>query len=279
MRPQTIARSVSFSVIIPTLDRPDDLGECLQAVVKAARGHAIEIIVVADGPSLVPRIPYAVSAALPTRVLHTPPHSGPDASRNAGAEVATGDVLAFLDDDARPRADWFDIAAAHLAGEWHAITGRVLPFDHGVVSRARQWRYDERYRRLIPGQSVAFLAGGNSAVRRSFFLAAGGFPVRSAGGDNGLVPRLRAVGAECIFVPTLCILHRNGKGLFTAIKQAWNAGRGNPTTARIDTLRTLGTAFYGFGRAAPDVAAVNAMLQLVNTASRLSARADRRTGP
>ena len=262
--------SIRISVVVPTIGRPHDLDQCLRAIGAADNGSLHEIIVVDDGAEQPVETASALSHRCRVTVLRNEQRRGASLSRNLAAEFATGDVLAFVDDDARMLPDWFDVATAEMTGDRAAITGRVLPFDSGLVSRARQWRYDKRYQLLPAGAEVDFLAGGNSLVRRAAFLAAGGFPDQPTAGDNALVPRLRAEGGRCCFVPGLRILHRNGKGLVTAAREAWRAGAANrvPAGQAIDrfsrTMRSLP------GREQPDVALVNGALQVCNTLGHLT---------
>jgi glycosyltransferase involved in cell wall biosynthesis len=130
---------------------------------------------------------------------------GAAASRNRGASIAQGDILGFLDDDARVYADWFEIGHRHLKPSLGAITGRVVGFDQGVVARARQYRYEKRYQEISSGEKVQFLAGGNSWVWREIFLKAGGFPEWQVCSDTGLVGRMDELGKYCHFVHDLAI--------------------------------------------------------------------------
>jgi GT2 family glycosyltransferase len=260
--------AMAISVVIATLDRENDLAECLRALIRADNGLLHEVIVVDDGSRPAIRVDPALTGAARVTLLRNDRRRGASASRNRAAGVATGDVLGFVDDDARVLPNWFDVAAAELTPDRAAITGRVMPFDSGVVSRARQWRYDQRYQRLAPGTPVSFLAGGNSLVRREAFLAAGGFPDQPTAADNALVPRLHEAGGQCCFVPELGVLHRNGKGLAIAVREAWRAGTVSPApvdralAGMVGTLRTLPAA-------EPDVALVNGVLQVVNTLGQL----------
>jgi glycosyltransferase involved in cell wall biosynthesis len=258
----------TFTLVVPTRDRPADLAACLRSIAVADNGRLREVVVVDDGSSE-PARPTDPLLAAEIRVIRHDHAVGPDRCRNEAVAVATGDDVGFLDDDARVAHDWFDVASAAVDSGLRAFTGRVLPFDTGVVSRARQWRYDRRYADLPSGAVASFLAGGNSVVSREVFVRAGGFPERSAGGDNGLIARLAADGVACRFLRELRILHRNGKGFPTAARQAWRAGRCAPARPRAGTLADCGRDLASLRQAPLDVGVINATLQLVNTAGRL----------
>ncbi|HST80766.1 MAG TPA: glycosyltransferase [Kineosporiaceae bacterium] len=261
----------SFSAIIPTRDRPGDLAACLRSVTAADNGRLREIIVIDDGS----RVPCQIDSALvrvPVQLIRHETSQGPDRCRNTAVEAALGDDMAFLDDDARLPQDWFTIASTAVDAGWQAFTGRVLPFDHGIVSRARQWRYDQRYSALFTGQTTSFLAGGNSVVDRKAFRNANGFPILAAGGDNGLVSRLAGEGVDCRFLWDLRVLHRNSKGLGTAAKQAWRAGLANPAPSRRIAFDEFSRSLQALRSAPADIGLLNGSLQLMNTAGRMVAR-------
>jgi GT2 family glycosyltransferase len=269
----------SCTIIIPTVGRPHDLEECLLALRRADNGLLREVLVVDDGAEQRVTVDDELVRELHVTVIRNDVRQGASASRNWAAELAGGDILGFIDDDARVLGDWFDVVAAEMTDGRAAITGRVLPFDSGLVSRARQWLYDERYRRLTPGSSVGFLAGGNSVVRRSAFLAAGGFPLQRTAADNALVARLESVGGDCCFVPGLRVIHRNGKGVVTAAQEAWRAGAANRLPPGEALARMVGTfrTLPVLGR--PNVAVLNGALQVCNTLGQLTGIADGRMEP
>ena len=86
---------MKISVIIPTCDRQDFLQEAIDSV-KAQTLSVHEIIVVNNGNT-----PIEKDSPLHTqaKILELPPYSGASMARNTGALQATGDYLAFLDDD------------------------------------------------------------------------------------------------------------------------------------------------------------------------------------
>jgi glycosyltransferase involved in cell wall biosynthesis len=102
-----------FSVVLPTHDRRDMLREAVASVVSQTFTDW-ELIVVDDAS----REPIGAEelhawAGPQARVIHLHPSRGGAAAKSAGAEVARGEVLAFLDDD-----DLWDptyLARAHQA--------------------------------------------------------------------------------------------------------------------------------------------------------------------
>lgn len=231
-----------IALIIPTVGRPDDLHACLQSIEREANASLAQVIVVDDGAPEPVAVPSHLAGA-PVSCLRNPEQRGAAYSRNLAltALVPDADALGFIDDDARLCPGWFDMAGRELTRDRGAITGPVRRFDRGLISRARQLRYDRRYAPLAPGQAVDFLAGGNSVVWRDLLERAGGFPDVPTMSDRLLVRRLEAQGFHCHFVPELCVLHRNSKGLRVAVREAWRAGLLDDTPQKTTALARLAT--------------------------------------
>lgn len=87
-----------ISVVIPTRDRVSFLRRALETVL-AQTWREVEIIVVDDG-SAQPLAPPMLGVAAPrVRLLRHEQPRGAAAARNTGLRCATGDLVAFLDDD------------------------------------------------------------------------------------------------------------------------------------------------------------------------------------
>ena len=81
-----------------------------------------EIVIANDGGEP-PRLAGLQEAGgPPIRILHLS-KGGPAAARNRGAAVADGSLLAFTDDDYRPRPDWLAALAREAAKAPDAVLG------------------------------------------------------------------------------------------------------------------------------------------------------------
>jgi GT2 family glycosyltransferase len=214
-----------IALIIPTCGRPEDLRACLVSIEREADASLAQVIVVDDAASSPVAVPSRVGGA-PVRSLRNPRRRGAAYSRNRALRIVADEVdaVGFIDDDARLCEGWFTVAHREFTRDRGAVTGPVRRFDRGLVSHARQLRYERRYAPLRPGQAVDFLAGGNSLIWRDLLDAAGGFPDLPTMSDRFLVRRLEEQGRRCHFVPDMFVLHRNSKGLRTAVREAWRAG-------------------------------------------------------
>ena len=98
-----------FSVIVPTCDRPELLGETVRSIL-AQTVTDLEVLVVDDGIHHV--APDFDDERV--RVLRPGGGRGPAAARNSGLDAATGHFVAFLDDDDLWTPDRLDLALRGL---------------------------------------------------------------------------------------------------------------------------------------------------------------------
>jgi Glycosyl transferase family 2 len=113
------------SVVIPCRDRASQLDQCLAAV-KLLDPPAFEVIVV-DSDSRTGEAIREVSLRNGARYVRLE-RPGVSLAKNVGASSATGDIVAFLDDDAIPSSSWL----GHLVRPYEVprvgcVTGRITP--------------------------------------------------------------------------------------------------------------------------------------------------------
>lgn len=132
----TKAAAVAVSAVVPAYGRPPFLREAIDSAL--AQTLPVREVIVVDDCSPEPLSPIVEPFGERVRYLRQPRNQGPNAARNAGAAVARGDVLAFLDDDdvwlphkiERQVARLADGYAAALCG-WQYM-GRERPQLHAI---------------------------------------------------------------------------------------------------------------------------------------------------
>lgn len=218
------ASDITFTVIIPTYSRPAALRRCLAAVTRLDY-PAYDVIVVDDGSPPESAVDTVV-AEWPTVHYIRQENAGPAAARNRGADRATGDYLAFLDDDCVPHSGWltqfarqFRQTPAHLLGGY-TENGLV---DNPYAS-ASQHLIDYLYASDMP-----FFTTNNMACPRREFMTIGGFNTRfqlAAGEDREFCARWLAHGHELSYVPAARVSHYHTMTLRDFWRQNWQYGRG-----------------------------------------------------
>jgi glycosyltransferase involved in cell wall biosynthesis len=202
------------SVIIATRDRPTKLAETVMRLTsQQASGLPFEVLVVDDG-STPPVGSEAVPGVEPVRLVRLA-GVGRSGARNAGAGVALGAILIFIDDDITASTDFVEQhSRAHR--EWgHALITGAIKLPNSALrtpfGRFRQALEDEglpRHRGPAPAQN--FCAAGNMSIPREDFLALGGFDTgMSSAEDQDLALRHVARGGVVAYLPEAVGIHRD----------------------------------------------------------------------
>jgi glucosyl-dolichyl phosphate glucuronosyltransferase len=119
------APATSIVICAYTEDRWGDLLDAI-ASVRAQDPRPGEVLVVVDhNESLLDRLRHVVTADV--RVVANVGPRGLSAARNTGAQMAQGDVVVFLDDDARARPGWLGALLAAYEPGVIAVGGTALP--------------------------------------------------------------------------------------------------------------------------------------------------------
>src|ERR1035437_2481149 len=132
-------------------------------------GARLEIIVVDNGSR---DDSAAVARQLGAAVLECPGLSVA-ALRNRGTQVASGDILAFVDADHELDSAWVTAAVEVLNGTGAAAAG--APYQAPSPGTWVQSAYDALRTRGPGMREVDWLGSGNLAIRRAAFEQLGGF--------------------------------------------------------------------------------------------------------
>ncbi len=170
-------RTLTVVICAYTLDRWDDIVAAV-ASLQAQTLPPHEIVLVSDhNDDLLDR---ARTAFPDVRCLASDGPQGLSGARNTGVAAATGDVVAFLDDDAAADRDWAKRLLDAFEPGVIGVGGGVLP---NWRAPRPSWFPDEflwvvgcSYAGLPAGRAeIRNPIGANMAFRRDVFTAAGGF--------------------------------------------------------------------------------------------------------
>ena len=184
----------------------------------------VELILVVDGNETVfERVQADFGDRKMVCVHHNETNRGVSASRTTGAELATGEVVAFIDDDAVAEPDWIEeLVAAYESTDALAVGGRM----NGDWLAGRPWFLPPEFDWLVgvtypgfaePGEEVRNTFESNLSFRREVFLDLGGFDPdlgptatdysHSEGAELGT--RLRAeYGRGVVYAPDAVVRHK-----------------------------------------------------------------------
>lgn len=196
-----------ISCIIPTCDRPDMLAQSLASVFSQTR-LPDEVIVADNGRSPAP-IPSEYIERV--HMLSLPPRVGVSVARNMGAKAASGDILAFLDDDDLWSPDYlrqigmaFENGVACTISRLDALRdGHIVAYKNaaGLLTLEDLFTFN-------PG-----VTGSNIAILKSTFLTVGGFDEHlTTGEDKSLIIELLTTGTAVMALPDNQTIHREHTG-------------------------------------------------------------------
>lgn len=214
-----------ISVVLCTysLDRYEEFSEAANSILSQTYDD-VELVVVVDGTDQVYQKIVADYGNQNDTTIHcNDQNRGLSYSRNRGAELASGDIVAFLDDDAVAALDWaehivdgyerFDALAVggKMVPDWLSGEPSYLPeefyFLIGVTYRG--FREDEGYVRNTFSSNLSF--------DRDVFIELGGFKTDMGkrgennlqGGETELCVRLeKKFGERVLYIPDAKIEHK-----------------------------------------------------------------------
>ncbi len=219
------------SVVVCTHNGSATLRDCLDGVTQLDYPD-YETIVVADGCT---DASADIAAEYPVRVLAVEP-IGLSEARNLGMIEATGDIVAYLDDDARPDPDWLRHAAAALTAGGHAGVGgpNIGPPHAPPVAQCVDNAPGGPTHVLLSDSVAEHIPGCNMAFWRSRLAAIGGFDgqFRAAGDDVDVCWRLQDRGWTLGYVPAAVVLHHRRSSVRAFIRQQLTYGRAEAALER-----------------------------------------------
>jgi GT2 family glycosyltransferase len=244
----SLAHFPSLTVAICTKDRPENLARCLQSLLNLQTPDLkLEILVTDNAPSD-ERTKELVKSLQSVRYVREP-KPGLDFARNRALNSATGELLAFLDDDVVVDRKWLEglMEAWAENPDAAAFTGLVLPYELATDAQIlfeqrggfRRGFEKIRYGQVLPGNPLhpcgagIFGAGCNMAFRREILLKIGGFddaldtgaPL-PGGGDLDIFYRVIRAGYSLVYEPKYLVFHQHRREYEKLRRQYWTWGLG-----------------------------------------------------
>ena len=213
-----------ISVVVCTYNGQATLHDCLQGLRKLDYPD-YEVIVVNDGST---DDTAAIAAQYPYQVITTE-NRGLSAARNTGMSAATGEIVAYTDDDARPDPDWLTHLALTFRTTGHAAVGgpNIPPPGDGPVAECVANAPGGPVHVLISDRQAEHIPGCNMAFRKQRLAEIGGFDpqFRTAGDDVDLCWRLEDHGSTIGFNPAAMVWHHRRNSLRAYWRQQRGYGR------------------------------------------------------
>jgi len=222
-----------LSVVIPCRNEARDLPGQLRALATQTWEGWWEVVVADNGSTdgtaqvaatfreALPRLRVVDAGDAPYR-----PHAC-----NAGALAAEGDALVFLDADDEVAPEY--LVAMARALQQHEFVGARLDNEFLNPEWVRGSRPNAQTDGLQDWHYLPIVAGCSMGMRRSTFLALGGFDAGMQHGDDAeLCFRAQLAGVSLHFVPDAVVRYRYRQRAREIFRQARGYGRGAPALYR-----------------------------------------------
>lgn len=233
-----------ISVVIPVKDGERYLKELLDAL---AREGADEVLVI-DSGSTDRSLEIARAAAGVELLEISPDEFGHGRTRNLGAERASGEVVAFLTQDATPQPGWLDAIRAGFALDERvgAVFGPHLPRADTSPMIARELeRHFAGFAAADGGPALQgpgdepFLSNVNAAYRRDCWEQIR-FRDVAYSEDQAFGRDLLAAGWLKAYVPAMGVLHAHDYGALEFMRRYFDEYRGlRATTGHVEAFHPI----------------------------------------
>jgi GT2 family glycosyltransferase len=215
-----------FSVIIPVVALNDYVDESISAL-QSNTFSDWELLIITNNKEVNkwndPRIKLLDSGRV-----------GPGEKRDMAAQVAIGEILAFLDDDAYPDNLWLENASLAFSEGVQAIGGPSLtPPSNSFWQKVSGSMYEKkllggdpiRYSSIKKAIDVDDWPSVNLFVKRDIFIKVGGFDCKFwPGEDTFLCLKLKELNIKIKYSPDVFVWHHRRPNLFSHLKQLSNYG-------------------------------------------------------
>ncbi|WP_007511592.1 glycosyltransferase family 2 protein [Pseudofrankia saprophytica] len=246
---RTAPKDFGVSVVVNACEASPELVRAL-ASIQAQTRLPDELIVVDNRPTT-SGIPGLLKELELGSVTYVPePVKGLARARNTGLAVASGELVAFTDDDVIADPSWLEVLVSGFEDEnVAAVTGLILPaeletepqilfeefggFNKGYERRRFDLHLNRPENPLFPFSAGMFGSGANAAFRASLLRRLGGFDVSlgtgtpSRGGEDlDIFLTVIQAGEAIVYEPGAIMWHSHHRGYRDLRRQMHNYGVG-----------------------------------------------------
>jgi len=222
-----------WSVLIPTRGRPDSLLETLSGLAQQTFCD-FEVVVVTDGEDCgTSPVVEQFAGVLAIKCIALAQRCGAAHARNIGALHASGEMLAFLDDDTVPVPTWLAThdSKQRDAGGWKLVVRGPIhdaPLAPPLGHLERMLRRQRSVTVEASGSGFSELlhacVGVNCSIPAKVFAASGGFDpaLDDIDEDLELGTRLSLAGVRFRQAAPAVVVHRDTKSLTEYYQHCWS---------------------------------------------------------
>ena len=221
---------ISFSIIIPVYNRPDEIQELLQSLQRQTF-QDFEVIIVEDGSSkLSEKVSRDFMGRLNIKYFYKE-NTGPGLSRNYGMQRASGNYFIILDSDVIVPENYMEIAHQKLSNHYVDAFGgpdtamsnfsaTQKAINYAMTSMLTTGGIRGKSEKIEKFQPRSFNMGTSKAV----FQKTAGFSKLRFGEDIDLSIRILQSGFTTQLIPEAFVYHKRRNTFRTFFKQVYNSG-------------------------------------------------------
>jgi O-antigen biosynthesis protein len=214
-----------FSVVVCTYNGSRTLRQCLEGIMKLDYPD-YEVIVVNDGST---DHSASIAGEFENVRLISTINNGLSHARNLGMKAATGEFVAYIDDDAWPDSHWLQYLAHAFQTSNHSGIGgpNLAPPDSGFAESCVDGSPGGPVHVLLTDDTAEHIPGCNMAFRRADLLAIGGFDAtfRVAGDDVDVCWRILENGWTLGYHAAAVVWHRRRNSICGYLRQQRGYGK------------------------------------------------------
>lgn len=234
--------SIQLSIIIPVYNRPQELEELLESLVKQTFQGSFEVIVVEDGSQIDARKSVEQYANALKISYFFKENSGPGSSRNFGMLKASGNYFIIVDSDCILPTNYLDDVETALKNNFTDAFGGpdASHTSFSIIQKAINYAMTSI---LTTGGIRGHKSVSEKFQPRSFnmgiskvaFEKTNGFSEQRFGEDIDLTFRLWEHGFESQFIESAFVYHKRRTNWKSFLKQTFNFGAARPILNKMHT--------------------------------------------
>lgn len=215
-----------FSVVVCTYNGAETLQACIESLLAQDFSEPYEVLVVDDGSTdATPDIVGGFDDDRLTLIQHDT-NQGLGTARNTGWQNASGEYVAYIDDDAEAPGTWLQTIYDTYDDGVDGVGGYPETYYDDLVGRYEVARTIRLY-----GEEAENIDGGggmNMSFRRSVLDAVGGFDERFThiGDDADINHRLTEAGYTLVVDPDITIQHKFPRAIKPFTRKMFKRGLG-----------------------------------------------------
>ncbi|MGB8706313.1 MAG: glycosyltransferase [Gillisia sp.] len=206
---------LSYSFIIPVYNRPEEVKELLESLVKQDFKKDFEVVIIEDGSAVSSEEVVSVFRDKLNISYYFKPNSGPGDSRNFGMKKASGNYFLILDSDVI-------LPSGYLTRVNHFLSQTF--FDCFGGPDAAHENFSDLQKAINYAMTSVFTTGGirgnkksvgkfqprsfNMGLSKKAFEASKGFGLLHPGEDPDLSLRLEKLGFSTVLIPDAFVFHK-----------------------------------------------------------------------